>query len=117
MIGWRARLGFLVPPGNPTVETEMMQLAPPGVSLHFHRMVARGIGGSLDGQRQRNQMMIDHLDEGVELLAMVNPDVIVIAHTATSYHLGREREAALLAGLQEAGGVRVVTAFGAVFAS
>ena len=114
MIGWRARLGFLVPPGNPTVETEMMELAPFGVSLHFHRMVARGIGGSLDGQRERNQTMIDHLGEGVELLAMVKPDVIVIAHTATSYHLGREREAALLARLQEASGVRVVTAFGCV---
>lgn len=34
MMGWRARRGFLVPPGNPTVEPEMMQLAPPGVSLH-----------------------------------------------------------------------------------
>ena len=42
MIGWRARLGFLVPPGNPTVETEMIALAPSGVSLHFHRMTARG---------------------------------------------------------------------------
>jgi maleate isomerase len=46
MIGWRARLGFLVPPGNPTVETEMIELAPNGVSLHFQRMVARGVGGS-----------------------------------------------------------------------
>jgi maleate isomerase len=114
MIGWRARLGFLVPPGNPTVETEMIELAPEGVSLHFQRMVARGIGGSLDGQSGRNQMMIDHLGDSVELLAMVNPDVIVIAHTATSYHLGREREAALLARLQEASGMRIVTAFGAV---
>jgi maleate cis-trans isomerase len=114
MIGWRARLGFLVPPGNPTVETEMMQLMPEGVSLHFHRMVARGVGGALDGQRERNQTMIDHLGDGVELLAMVNPDIIVIAHTATSYHLGREREAALLAQLREASGVRIVTAFGAV---
>jgi maleate isomerase len=49
MIGWRARLGFLVPPGNPTVEPEMMALAPDGVSLHFNRMVARGAPGSLDG--------------------------------------------------------------------
>src|SRR5206468_170847 len=68
MIGWRARLGFLVPPGNPTVEAEMMALAPLGVSLHFHRMAARGVPGSLDGQDERNRMMIDHLDESVELL-------------------------------------------------
>jgi maleate cis-trans isomerase len=114
MIGWRARLGFLVPPGNPTVESEMIELAPKGVSLHFQRMVARGVGGSLDGQNERNQMMIDHLGESVELLAMVQPDVIIIAHTATSYHLGRESEAALLARLREASGIRVVTAFGSV---
>src|SRR6266851_1005859 len=114
MIGWRARLGFLVPPGNPTVETEMIELAPKGVSLHFQRMVARGVGGSLDGQSERNQMMIDHLESSVELLAMVEPDVIVLAHTATSYHLGRDRESALIAWLREASGVSIVTAFGAV---
>ncbi len=114
MIGWRARLGFLVPPGNPTVETEMIELAPKGVSLHFQRMVARGVGGSLDGQSERNQMMIDHLESSVELLAMVEPDVIVLAHTATSYHLGRDRESALIARLREASGVSIVTAFGAV---
>jgi maleate cis-trans isomerase len=38
MMGWRARLGFLVPPGNPTVEPEMVQLVSPGVSLHFSRL-------------------------------------------------------------------------------
>jgi maleate cis-trans isomerase len=53
MIGWRARLGFLVPPGNPTVETEMIELAPAGVSVHFQRMVARGATGSLDGLARR----------------------------------------------------------------
>jgi maleate isomerase len=114
MIGWRARLGFLVPPGNPTVETEMIELAPKGVSLHFQRMVARGIGGSLDGQSERNQMMIDNLESSIELLAMVEPDVIVLAHTATSYHLGRDREAALLDRLRQASGIPIVTAFGAV---
>src|SRR5262249_53231644 len=56
----------------------------------------------------------DHLQESTELLAMVEPDVIVVAHTATSYHLGRDGEAELLARLQRAGGRRVVTAFGSV---
>jgi maleate cis-trans isomerase len=114
MIGWRARLGFLVPPGNPTVETEMIEMAPHGVSVHFHRMTARGAGGSLEGQDERNRMMVENIDRSVELIAMVDPDVIVVAHTATSYYLGREREMELLGRLQRATGKRVVTAFGSV---
>lgn len=114
MIGWRARLGFLLPPGNPTVEPEMIGLAPQGVSLHFHRMTAHGATGSLEGQDERNRMMVDNIDGSIELLAMVNPDVIVIAHTATSYYLGRQGESDLLARLQRSTGKRVVTAFGSV---
>jgi maleate cis-trans isomerase len=114
MIGWRARLGFLVPPGNPTVKTEMIALAPQGVSVHFHRMTARGAGGALEGQDERNRMMVANLDASIELLAMVKPDVVTVAHTATSYHLGRQREEDLLARLQRSTGSRVITAFGSV---
>jgi maleate isomerase len=114
MIGWRARLGFLLPPGNPTIEPEMIALAPQGVSVHFHRMFARGSTGSLEGQDERNRMMIDGLDSSTELLAMVNPDVIVVAHTATSYTLGPQGEADLLARLEKSTGKRVITAFGSV---
>jgi maleate isomerase len=118
MIGWRARLGFLLPPGNPTVEAEMMALAPAGVSLHFHRLaVGGGVPGALDNQDERTRTMVDSLDASVELLAMVKPDIIVVAHTATSYHLGREREAELLARLTASTGIRVVTAFGSVVAA
>jgi maleate isomerase len=114
MMGWRARLGFLLPPGNPTIEPEMIDLAPKGVSVHFHRMTARGATGSLEGQDERNRMMVDNIDDSVELLAMVNPDVIVLAHTATSYSLGRQGEADLLGRLQASTGKRVISAFGAV---
>jgi maleate isomerase len=114
MIGWRARLGFLVPPGNPTVETEMIAMAPQGVSLHFHRMLARGTPGSLEGQTERNRSMIESIDGAAEQLAMVKPDVIVVAHTATSYQLGRSGEADLLGRVERSTGRRVVTAFGSV---
>src|SRR5579862_5803322 len=117
MIGFRARLGFLLPPGNPTIEPEMMAMAPQGVSLHFHRMVARGTPGSLDGQAERNRQMVASLDESIELLALVKPDIVVIAHTATSYDLGREAEHALLARLAKASGTRVTTAFASVAAA
>jgi maleate isomerase len=118
MIGWRARLGFLVPPGNPTVEAEMMALAPVGVSLHFHRMaVGGGVPGALDNQDERTRTMVESLDASVALLAMVKPDIIVVAHTATSYYLGRPREAELIARLSAASGTRIVSAFGSVVAA
>lgn len=114
MTARRVRIGFLVPPGNPTVEPEMMQLAPPGVTVHFTRMVAHGAAGSHEGQEERNRTQIAHLDENVALLAMVKPDVIVMAHTASSYMLGKQGEAALVARLEKSSGTRFVTAFASV---
>jgi maleate isomerase len=45
---------------------------------------------------------------------MISPRVIVMAHTATSYTLGREGEAALVAQLEASSGIRFMTAFGGV---
>lgn len=92
----------------------MMQLAPPGVTVHFTRMVAHGAAGSPEGQEERNRTQIAHLDENVALLAMVKPDVIVMAHTASSYTLGKDGEAQLVARLERASGTRFITAFGSV---
>jgi maleate cis-trans isomerase len=114
MEGWRARIGFLVPPGNPTIEPEMAALAPPGVSVHFTRMSASGPAGTHTGQEERNRAMVAGLDEAVRLLAMVSPGVIVLAHTATSYTLGQEAEAALVERYEAATGTRFITAFGSV---
>jgi maleate isomerase len=117
MKGWRARIGFLVPPGNPTVEPEMFEMAPRGVSVHFTRMTAHGAAGTHDGQDERNRSQIESVDACLELLAMVSPNVVVMAHTATSYTLGREVEAALIARIEQQFGFRFITAFGSVMAA
>ena len=91
-----ARLGFLIPPGNPNTEGEVIKMARPEFSLHFTRMVAHGETGSLDGQDERNQTQIDHLPENIELLKLVKPAVIAMAHTASSYTLGKEGELSLI---------------------
>jgi maleate isomerase len=114
MMGWRARIGFLVAPGNPTVEPEMAELTPAGVSVHFTRLSATGPAGTHDGQEERNIAQLASLDEATRLVAMTAPQVIVLAHTATSYTLGREAEADLVRRQEAATGTRFVTAFGSV---
>jgi maleate cis-trans isomerase len=113
MKGWRARLGFLIP----TVEPELIAMTPPGVSVHFSRLVARGPAGTHHGQEERNRSQIAHIDESASLLAMVKPNVIILAHTATSYTLGRSAEAALLQRLQAQHAMPFATAFGSVAAA
>ena len=117
MKGWRARIGFLIPPGNPTIESEVPETMPDGVSCHFSRMVAPGEGGSLSGQEDRNRSQIEHIDGSADLLAKVKPDVMVLAHTATSYTLGSSDEAALVARLQAKYSVPFTTAFASVVAA
>lgn len=113
-----ARLGFLVPPGNPTTEPEVFRLAPPGTTVHFQRMyVAGGVPGAHEGQEERNRQQIEHMEESARLLALVKPAVMVLAHTATSYTLGTEGEAALVAKIERATGIPFVTAFGSVLAA
>ena len=117
MVGWRAKLGFLVPAGTPTVEPEMFAMAPKGVSVHFGRMISRGADGTLNGLEARIVTQIEHLDESVEMLSMIRPDVIALAHTATSYYLGREKEAELTKRLEDRFGLHFITAFGSVIAA
>src|SRR5438445_213746 len=95
----------------------MIALAPPEVSVHFTRMVAHGAAGSHQGQEERNRSQIAHLSDNVALLAMVAPKVIVLAHTATSYTLGKDGEAALIARMEAQSGIRFITAFGSVLAA
>lgn len=117
MTGWRARLGFLLPPGNTTVEPEMFELAPRGVTVHFARLIARGSNGSLEGLEDRITSQLEHIDEPVELLANARPKVIVLGHTASSYRLGREQEQALMRRLEAKTGIPFVTAFAGVVAA
>ena len=117
MEGWRARLGFMIPPQNPTVEREMTQLLPIGVSAHYQRMVSRGAVGTLDNLQGRAASHLAHMDHTVELIASVRPDVIVLAHTATSYALGREGEAKLTRHLEDMTGIPFTSALASAVAA
>ena len=58
--------------------------------------------------------MVAHMAESAALLAMVKPAVIMLSHTATSYTLGPQKEAELVARLSKQCGTLVETAFASV---
>lgn len=95
----------------------MYELAPEGVSVHFARMVARGAVGTLQNLQQRAASQLEHMDETVELLASVEPDVIVLAHTATSYVLGRDGDDKLARRLEQFTGIPFISALGSAVAA
>ncbi|MGQ0651072.1 MAG: maleate cis-trans isomerase family protein [Betaproteobacteria bacterium] len=115
------RLGFLVPPGNPTVETEVIALAramqPPRVSVHFTRMVAHGEAGAHQGFEERMRSQIAHVADSTALLAMVKPKVIVMAHTGMSAILGKAGEIELIERMQRTHCIPFLTAFHSVMAA
>jgi maleate isomerase len=108
------RLGFLIPPGNPNTEGEIIKMSGSDYSVHFTRMVAFGETGSLSGQDERNQSQIDHLDENLALMSLVKPSVVAMAHTANSYTLGKAGEAGLVERLEKQFQLPFITAFGSV---
>jgi maleate cis-trans isomerase len=95
----------------------MFELAPEGVSVHFARMVARGAVGTLDNLQSRAASQLAHMDETVDSLASVEPDVIVLAHTATSYFLGRDGDDKLARRQEQRTGIPFISALGSAAAA
>jgi maleate cis-trans isomerase len=80
MFGWRARIGVLVPPGNPTVEPEFYLMAPAGVTIHCARLQgfqAGGAPGASLGMEARTLAYLDELSGPARALGSVNPAVFL----------------------------------------
>ena len=90
MFGRRARIGVLVPPGNPTVEPELYRMAPDGVSVHFARLQAPPAEGPRAARAAWRSAPAPTARASTAGggARQVHPAVIVLAHTASSYALG-----------------------------
>ena len=117
MFGRRARIGILVPPGNPTVEPELYRMVPEGVSLHFARLQSPppdGPAGGAAGMEERTRAYREGLEGPTAALGQVRPAVIVLAHTASSYALGVAGEQPLVDRVARLGGAPALLAAHAV---
>ena len=110
-----ARLGVLVPSGNPTIEPELYRMAPRGLTIHFARLESlAGEPGAADGMAQRTLAYLESVPAAVHSMEALRPGVVVLSHTAVSYLSGFEREPALLERIAKLSGARPLTAATAI---
>jgi maleate cis-trans isomerase len=111
------RIGVLLPPGNPTVEAEMVRMAPSRVSFHYARLEAPGVTsvpGVTEGMVERARAFLAGLDGPARALGRSRPSVVALAHTASSYAAGFANEPQLIARLSAAAGCPALTAARAI---
>ena len=104
--GW---VGIGVPQANPTVEAEMRRLMPQDVELLTSRLVSRA-----STSVERLVDYFDGLDRTLDSYDVLRPDVYGFACTGSSYLVGAEREAEIVAGAEARLGCPFVTAAQAI---
>jgi maleate isomerase len=91
-LGYRARIGLLMPNDDAVLESEFWTMAPEGVSLHVGRVLLVDTRTFADPP---------HPDDATALLAALPMQAIVFAFTTTGYILGPDGEQALKARLEK----------------
>ena len=104
--GW---VGVGVPQANPTVEAEMRRLMRPDAEIITARLVSRA-----PTSVERLIDYYDGLDRTLDSYDVLRPDVFGFACTGSSYLVGAEREAAIVAGAEARLGCPFVTAAQAI---
>ena len=111
MFGWRARLGVLVPSINKTMEPEMCQMAPKGVSVHFSRLRQRE-----DTVEELKRMAAD-VPRGAAELADAEVDVIAFGCTSGSLLGGRGYDEDLIKQIESVSHIPAITTSTAVISA
>lgn len=102
------RIGLLVPCRNATLEPEVYQVVPPGVSWHFSRLDGTG-----DTEAGLKDMRRD-LAQAAASLSTLNLSALIFACTAATFFEGRRRGEELDRELASSTGVPTLTAGRAV---
>lgn len=107
--GEHGRFGLLTPQANPTVEPEFRRLAPAGTELYVARLTSRS-----DDPRTRLVEYLERLPETLAQYDTLRLDAVAFACTGSSYLLGPQREAEILAAARAVVGAPIETAAGAI---
>ena len=108
MIGWRAKLGVLVPSANSVLEPDMYRMAPQGVSVHFSRVV------NYEDTPEQLEAMIQYVPRCCEKLSHARMDVYAFGCTGGSLMGGLGYDQKMIKIMQEKTGKPATTTSTAV---
>lgn len=108
-LGYRAKIGVLVPASNTIVEPEMAALQPPGVTNHVSRMSrVKRPAHDLELYKKFLGKSVD-MDAAIDLLTALEPNIIVHGHSVDSFVGGVSSAEAMRKHMEAvAGGIPVM---------
>ena len=106
ILGYRARIGVVVPSTNTIVEPEFHLMAPPGVTVHTGRIYIEQPDMHDDAAQQRMFDQVNaSLEQAIRQVTSCRPDHLIVGMSGVAFEGGREgsaafeRKYAALAGL------------------
>lgn len=91
-LGYRAKVGVLVPATNTIAQPEYEALRPYGVTNHVSRMApstrASMHEGRMDDYRRSLDRGMEHILAGLDLLSPCSPDSVVLGHSIDTFRGG-----------------------------
>jgi maleate isomerase len=115
LLGYRAKMGVVVPSTNTTMEPEMHAMAPCGVTFHTARIyLAQSSIRSPEEAQRAAQAFQDALQLAIRDVSTAEPDHLLIGVSALSFMGGTPGRERFEAGLKKAVNVNVTTAAGAL---
>jgi len=113
MVGWRARIGVIVPSTNTTVEYEFAKMAPEGVSIHAARMY----NPETNDPKLKADALIkmgENAKEAAKELSSIKPALIAFCCTSGSFVKGKGHDKEIVKEIEEVSGVPAITTTTAV---
>jgi maleate cis-trans isomerase len=95
-------------------------MAPEGVTIHFARLQgfqSLSMPGAAAGMEERTLAYLEELSGPATALGSVNPALVILAHTASSYATGFDKEPELIDRIASLTGTAVLTAARALLAA
>jgi maleate isomerase len=111
-LGYRAKVGVLVPFTNTIGQPEYEAMRPAGVTNHVARMEPSSRGtnvGDMDAYRRSLRRGTEHIERALDELLPCEPDIVVLGHSIDTFRDGIRGADAMRQALERhTGGVRVI---------